>query len=170
MSLRSSLYIPLALFLPLLLSDSAIAQNDKKVAYAILVDKTGSLRSQFTQVKMLGKGVVKHIHQNGSISLFNFMTQSTKSDPLALVKSGVEWSQDKNILDSYIDNLAIEAGQTTLMDAIYSIAEILNAKVSLDKDTFAGKAIILLTDGEDRVSKIKEKQLIQALKESGIKV
>ncbi len=75
-----------------------------------------------------------------------------------------------NILDSYIDNLAIEAGQTTLMDAIYSIAEILNAKVNLDKDTFAGKAIILLTDGEDRVSKIKEKQLIQALKESGIKV
>ncbi|MBA2526734.1 MAG: hypothetical protein H0V18_13275 [Pyrinomonadaceae bacterium] len=56
------------------------------------------------------------------------------------------------------------------MDAIYSIAEILNAKVNLDKDTFAGKAIILLTDGEDRVSKIKEKQLIQALKESGIKV
>lgn len=46
----------------------------------------------------------------------------------------------------------------------------LNKKVNLDKDTFADKAIFLITDGEDRVSKIKEKQLIKVLKENVIKV
>lgn len=170
MSRRSSFYIPLVIFLTLLLSNTVIAQNEKKIAYGILLDNTGSLRSQFSDVKMLGKRVVKHIHLNGSISLFNFMTQGSKKNPLAVVKSGVEWSQDKTILDGHIDTLAVETGQTTLLDAIYSIAENLNAKVNLDKDAFAGKVIILLTDGEDRISKVKEKQLIQTLKESGIKV
>jgi hypothetical protein len=170
MSTRSSSYIPLVVFLTLLLSHTVIAQNEKKIAYGILMDNTGSLKSQFSDVKVLSKRVVNHIHPKGPISLFNFMRQSTKNDPLAVVKAGVEWSQDKNIIDRHIDNLAVEPGQTTLKDAIYSIAETLNAKVNLDKDAFAGKIIILITDGEDRVSKIKEKQLIQALKESGIKV
>jgi len=170
MSASRSFYIPLALFLTLVLSIGALAQNERKIAYGILVDNTGSMRTQFSQVNMLGKGVVKHIHPNGPISIFNFTTQSNTKDPLALVKSGVEWSQDKNIIDRYIDSLSVVAGQTTLKDAIYSIAEDLSTKVNLDKDAYAGKVIILLTDGEDRVSKVMEKELIQVLKESGIRV
>jgi hypothetical protein len=170
MSMRSSSYIPLAVFLTLVLANTVIAQNEKKIAYGILIDNTGSLKSQFSEVKMLGKGLVKHVHQHGSISLFSFIRQSTKNDPLAVIKPGVEWSEDKSILDRYIDNLAVEAGQTTLKDAIYSIAENLNTKMALDKDGFTAKVIILVTDGEDRVSKVKEKELIQVLNESGIKV
>lgn len=170
MSARHSFYIPLALFLTLVLSIGALAQNERKIAYGILVDNTGSMRTQFSQVNMIGKGVVKQVHPNGPISIFNFITQGHKREPLAVVKSGVEWSQDKNIIDRYIDSLSVVAGQTTLKDAIYSIAEGLNTKVNLDQDAYAGKVIILLTDGEDRVSKVKETELIQVLKESGIRV
>lgn len=170
MSTRSRFYIPLAVFLILLLSNTVIAQNEKKIAYGILIDNTGSLKSQFSEIITLGKGVVKHVHQRGSISLFSFIRQSTKNAPLAVIKPGVEWSEDKSLLDRYIGNLAVEAGQTTLKDAIYSIAHNLNTKVNLDQDAYAGKVIILLTDGEDRVSRVKEKELIQVLKEGGIKV
>lgn len=170
MSTKRSFYILLALVVTLLSANSAIAQNEKKIAYGVLIDNTGSLRSQFSGLKMLGKGVVKRIHQDGAVSLFSFTRQGSKNNPMAAVKFGVEWSQDKNILNSYIDNLAVEAGQTTLIDAIYSIAENLNVKVNLHKDAYAGKVIILLTDGEDRKSKVKEKQLLQALKDTGIKV
>ncbi len=100
MSTRSNFYIPLALLLTLILSNSAIAQNEKKIAYGILVDNTGSLRTQFSQVKMLGKGVVQHIHQGGSISLFDFMNQRNKKNSLAVVTSGVAWSQDKNAYEN----------------------------------------------------------------------
>lgn len=140
MSASRSFYIPVALFLTLVLSNGALAQNERKIAYGILLDNTGSMRTQFSQVNMLGKGVVKHIHPNGPISIFNFTTQGHKREPLALVKSGVEWSQDKNIIDGYIDRLSVVAGQTTLKDAIYSIAEGLNIKVNLDKDAYAGRS------------------------------
>jgi uncharacterized protein YegL len=89
---------------------------------------------------------------------------------LAVIISGVEWSQDKPALDTYMDSLLIVPGQTTLMDAIHSMAEQLNTKANLDKDAFGEKVIYLITDGEERESRIKEKQLIQILKESGIRV
>src|ERR1700682_4716519 len=167
---RVSFYALTVLLLTLILSALASAQNEKKIVYAVLIDNTRSLETQFPQVRALAKGVVTQINQRGSISLFSFMAQGDKRHTLAVVTWGVEWSQDRRLLDTYIDNLRIEAGQTTLLDAIHSIAEKLNAKASFDKNAFADKVMILITDGEDRVSKVKEKELIKELKESGIKV
>jgi uncharacterized protein YegL len=165
---RNNVYT--ALLLALVLSAVTFAQSEKRVAYGVLIDNTGSLRTQFNFVKALGKGLIEHILQRGSVSLFNFTTQGDAPNGLAIVTSGVEWSQDKAILNNYIDGLMVKPGRTALFDAIYSIAENVNAKASLDKDAFDSKVIILITDGEDRVSKVKEKQLIEKLKESGIKV
>jgi Mg-chelatase subunit ChlD len=59
-------------------------------------------------------------------------------------------------------------GQTTLRDAIGVIAD------SFEPDATGGVAsqrvIILVTDGEDRTSKVSEKQLIQKLKDAHIRV
>jgi uncharacterized protein YciU (UPF0263 family) len=151
----------------LVLSSATFAQTEKRIAYGVLIDNTGSLRSQFGYVVELGKGVVERIHERGPVSLFNFT--SVKNGP-AVVTAGTEWSQNKAALDNYIDSLFVEPGQTTLFDAINSMAEKINIKVNLEKDVFSDKVIVLITDGEDRVSKIKEKQLIEKLKESGIKV
>jgi uncharacterized protein YegL len=159
-----------ALMLTLLLFNLAVAQSDKKIAYTILIDNTGSLRTQFPEVVLLSKGIVEQIHQRGHVSLFNFQTQGAKPNQVAVITPGIEWSQDKNVLDDYIDSLSIVPGQTTLMDAINSMAEQLHKKVNLERATFGDQVIFLITDGEDRVSKIKEKQLIKALKENGIKV
>lgn len=167
---RMKFYLFLVVTLTLPLSNLAFRRSEKKIAYGVLIDNTRSLETQFPQVKALAKEVVRHIHQRGSISLFNFLAQGDKRNPLAVVTSGVEWSQDESLLNSYIDSLRIEAGQTTLLDAIYTIATKLDGKVGLDKDAFADKVIILITDGEDRVSKVKEKQLIKELKERGVKV
>lgn len=160
----------LLVVLTLALSSLAFPQSEKKIAYGVLIDNTRSLETQFPQLKALAKKVVRHVHQRGSISLFNFTAQGDKRNPRAIVTSGVEWSQDESLLNGYIDSLRIEAGQTTLMDAIYTIAGELDGKAGLDRDAFTDKIIILLTDGEDRVSKVKEKQLIKELKERGVKV
>lgn len=159
-----------ALLLILVLFSVTFAQSEKKIAYGVLIDNTGSLRTQFNYVKMLSKGVVERIHQRGAISLFNFMTQGDSPNGLAVATSEVQWSQDKSVLNNYIDGLMIKPGRTILFDSINSVVEAINTKVNLDKDAFADKVIILITDGEDRGSKIKDKQLIEKLKESGIKV
>ena len=159
-----------AFLLALALPISAFAQVEKKSAYAILIDNTGSLRTQFSQVKAFGKGIVARICQRGPVSLFNFKTQGNKTNSLAVVTSGVEWSEDISVLENYIDSIRVQPGQTTLLDAIYSVADSLNSKANVDSNAFSEKVIILITDGEDRVSKVKEKQLVKQLRDSGVTV
>lgn len=162
-----------ALLLTLTLFNPASAQSDKRKAYAVLIDNTGSLRTQFSDVLMLGKGIVGEIHAQGPVSLFNFETpgdEGVQKGRGAMIASGVEWSQNKTQLDNYLDGLRVVGGQTALLDAVSSIAEQLNAKVNSDPGAFGEKIIFLITDGEERVSKIKQKELIKTLKESGIKV
>src|SRR5436190_24219244 len=61
----------------LLLTTSVIcaAQEKKKIAYGILLDDTGSTRSQLFTVLEIGKGVVHQVHDHGPVSLFDFASQ-----------------------------------------------------------------------------------------------
>ncbi|MGH9928321.1 MAG: vWA domain-containing protein [Pyrinomonadaceae bacterium] len=150
-------------------SVSAFAQTEKKVAYGILIDNTGSLRHQFDEVIMLGRGIVERTHQQGAVSLFSFRLEGPRSRR-ASISSDLEWSQDKDLVNRSLDNMFVMGGQTTLRDAISFMAQQLNQKVSNEKDVFAGKVIFLVTDGEDRGSRTNQQELIKALKESGIQV
>ena len=77
----------------------------------------------------------------------------------------IERSQDENALDRTIDNLYVEGGQTTLLDAVDAMAE------GLDKTPAAvAKVIIMITDGEDRVSEKSQKEVVAKLKENKISV
>lgn len=167
---RDSFYFLTALLLIFSLPGYRSAQGEKKIAYGILIDNTGSMRSQLNEVLMIAKGIIEQAHPRGPISLFNFETQTDKKKSLALVTSGTEWSQDDYLMDSYIDALFVVPGQTVLLDSINSIADRLDAKTASAGDAFGGKVIFLITDGEERESKIKEKQLVERLKKSGIKV
>jgi hypothetical protein len=167
---RTRFHLLLALLLTSLFCHSGFAQGDKKTAYAILLDNTGSLRSQFEQVEAFGKGLVHRTSQRGPVSLFNFMSEGIGRGSRAVVTTSLEWTQDENVLDKNIDNIYVQGGQTTLRDAIYFMAEKLNAKVDADKNAFASKVIIIVTDGEDRVSAVNEQKLIKMLRDSGVTV
>ncbi|MDX6613742.1 MAG: hypothetical protein QOD75_2928, partial [Blastocatellia bacterium] len=148
-----------ALLLVLFSSVLAFSQNDKKVASAILIDNTGSLRSQFDQVLTLGKAVAQHAAQKGPVSVFNFQSGGDRRNPLAIISGGSEWSQDADALGNFIDDIYVLGGQTTLLDAVNAMTREVNSKLALEKDTYANGAIILITDGEDRESRIKETEL-----------
>lgn len=154
----------------LLLSLSAIcsAQDKKKVSYALFLDDSGSMRSQFNQVVGIGKAVVQQIHERGPVSIFDFTSQGSGRGINVVVQPRLEQSQDLRLLERTIDDLYVIGGQTTLRDAIGVIAD------SFEPEATGGVAservIILVTDGEDRTSKVSEKQLIQKLKESHVRV
>ena len=144
-----------------LLSLSALgcAQEKKKVAYGILLDDTGSMRSQFATVLEIGRGVVHQVHDHGPVSLFDFASEGPGARR-AVPTPRIEATQDEQLLNRTINNLYVQGGQTTLLDAIEFIAD------SLDHESpDTNKVIILITDGEDRSSKINQKQLVQKLEE-----
>ena len=144
------------------LSVSALccAQEKKKIAYGILLDDTGSMRSQFVTVFEIGKGVVHQVHDHGPVSLFDFASDRIGPASKAVPTLRIEATQDEQLLNRTINNLYVQGGQTTLLDAIEFIGDSLDRE-SPDTD----KVIILITDGEERSSQINQKQLIKKLKE-----
>ena len=118
----------------------------------------------------MGKAVARHAAQKGSVSVFNFTSPRDRSNSLAVVSAGSEWSQDGPALENFIDDIFVLGGQTTLLDAIDTIAKDLNAKVNLEKGVMTNGVIVLITDGEDRQSRIREDDLIKELKKTGVKV
>jgi len=187
------------LLLTLAFLTSVLGQTDKPTAYAVLVDNTRSMEKQFPQVVILSKAVVERIHKRGSVSLFSFISKRD-GDSFVMPYSyevheggnydravgalGVDWNQDKNILNHYIDGLSVVRGQTDLLGAIRSMAKLLNETSLGVRTSFAAKVMILITDGDHRMEmygtlqptatdderRRREKQLIKALKESGITV
>jgi len=150
----------------LILATSIIgtAQENKKLEYAILIDSTGSMRSQFPEVLRLGTAVVHQVREHGPVSIFNFRSEFGRT-PRAIPTLRIERSQDENALDRTIDGLYVEGGQTTLLDAVDAMAESLNQPPAA-----TAKVIIMITDGEDRVSEKTQKEVIAKLNETRISV
>ena len=141
------------------------AAQEKKTEYGVLLDNTGSLRSQFDDVKEIGKAVARQTFGHGPVSLFVFESGGTGPGKNARPTVRVESSQDENQLIQAIDRLYVQPGQTTLLDAIELMAERLH-QGSGDAD----KVLVLITDGEERSSDVRQKTLMQKLKDLKIKV
>lgn len=171
MSLKEKAFrIISTLLITLMLPAAVLAQVEKKVATAVLIDNTGSMRSQFNLVINLSRGLAAQSQPRGPVKLFNFMPQGSGPGSIALISSKRGWTEDAGPLDATIDGLYVVPGQTKLVDAIMSLALDLNEKVAPNPDSYSSKVIFLVTDGEDRSSKISTKDLVKLLKESNIQV
>ena len=168
--MRKLAQVSLLVLLLLGLAGSAPAQTDQPTLYAILVDNSGSLRSQFNRVLALGNEVLQDAHKRGPISIFSFKGTGDPKDAPPLTVAHTIWNQDRVVLSRYLDSLFIEGGQTNLLDAVHSMVKHINTKAGQDNTPNARKVLVLITDGEDRKSKIKEKELLAELQQHQIKV
>lgn len=159
-----------AALLLLCLCSSISAQSDQPVLYGILLDNSGSLRSQFDRVLALGNEVVRDAHKQGPISIFSFKGTGDPKDAPPLMVVHTIWNQDPVVLSRYLESLFIEGGQTNLLDAVHSMVNHINARAEQDKTPHVRKVLVLITDGEDRKSKFKEKELLAELQQHQIKV
>jgi uncharacterized protein with von Willebrand factor type A (vWA) domain len=152
----------------LLLSLSAVCSGqDKKTAFALFVDNSGSMRHQFADVIKISRAVVGQVHTQGPVSIFNFTSQGRLQDAKAVVHPLIEQSQDERVLQETVDDIFVLGGQTTLLDAIEFIADRLKQPAA---DNPSESVIVLITDGEDRKSSVKLKELIAKLKEQKTRV
>jgi len=161
----SRLTVVLALFLVSATLWSSAAQDKSKISYGMLLDSTGSMRSQFSTVLNVGKAIVHQTAAHGPVSIFKFASEGIGRGAKAVAVLQIERSQDEEMLNRTIESLYVEGGQTTLLDSVQFIADRMH-EWSPEGD----KIIVLVTDGEDRVSKVKQKDLIQQLKDRKIKV
>lgn len=140
------------------------SKSEVPTNYSLVIDNSGSLRQQIEQIIEAGKYLVGTNRTDDETAIIRFVS----SDKIEVLQ---DFSKNKTDLNDALDNMYIEGGQTAIIDAVYLAVERLNQGNTPQKDLDrTRRAIVLVTDGEDRSSFYSESQLLELLKESDVQI
>jgi Ca-activated chloride channel family protein len=141
-----------------------VTTEEVPVSYGLVVDNSGSLRSQINKVIDAGKTIVESNRPGDETFVVRFVSSEE-------IKVMQDFTADKQAVFDALDDMYIEGGQTAVMDAVYLSAEHATQYKKGDPlDDKRRRALILVTDGEDRASFYKQDQLFEALKENDVQI
>ena len=136
------------------------SRNDVPTNYALVVDNSGSIAPQLEKVIEAGNILINTNRPEDETMVIRFVGR----ERIEVLQPFT--SNKTDLLDS-LDQFVKEGGQTAIIDAVYlaveNIEEYEKAKSAADRKR---RALILITDGEDRDSFYNEKQLFDLLRES----
>ena len=140
------------------------SKSEVPTNYALVVDNSGSMRQLLDKVIEAGKVLVNTNRPDDDTMIIRFVGR----DKIEIEQA---FTSNKADLNDALDNLFIEGGQTAIIDAVYLAVENTDeyekSKKSEDRKR---RALILVSDGEDRNSYYNEKQLFELLRESEVQI
>ncbi|HEY8227863.1 MAG TPA: VWA domain-containing protein [Pyrinomonadaceae bacterium] len=139
------------------------SREEVPISYGLAVDTSGSLRTQLTSVIDAGKTIVNSNKPGDETFLVRFIS----SDKIETVQ---DFTSNKDALIDGLDGLYIEGGQTAVVDAVYLSAEHVAEYKRGDTSDRRRRALIVITDGEDRNSFYKQEQLFARLREEDVQI
>jgi Ca-activated chloride channel family protein len=140
------------------------SKSEVPTNYSLVIDNSGSLRPQLEKVIEASKIIIGTNRPDDETSIIRFVS----SENIEILQN---FTPDKTLLNDALDNLFIEGGQTAIIDAVYLAAEsITNYEKQRDPNDRKRRALILVSDGEDRDSFYKEQQLFNLLKETDVQI
>jgi Ca-activated chloride channel homolog len=141
-----------------------IIREEVPINYALVIDNSGSLRTQLEKVIEASKVIVSTNKPEDDVCVIRFVNSSK-------ISIEQDFTANKELINDALDGLYVEGGSTAVIDAVYLGAE---RVTDYEKDKSGTdrkrRALILVTDGEDRDSFYKETQLFQALKEADVQI
>jgi Ca-activated chloride channel family protein len=139
------------------------SKEDMPVSYGLLIDSSGSLHSQFKSVLDAGRIIISGNQPGDETFLVRFIS----SDKISLEQS---LTPNKALLLDRLMLFQIEGGRTAVIDALFVSASHLRDNVPGADSTRRRRALILVSDGEDRDSFTKKDELVKLLREENIQV
>jgi Ca-activated chloride channel family protein len=131
--------------------------------YSLVIDNSGSLRLQLDKVIEASKILVNTNRPDDETSIVRFVSR----DKITIEQN---FTADKTDLNDTLDNLFVEGGQTAIIDAVYLAADEVNNYEKTRGDDKKRRALILVSDGEDRDSYYNEQQLFELLRETDVQI
>ena len=131
--------------------------------YALVVDTSGSLRTQFPNVLSAARAILNLGADSDETALIHFVTSSN----IGVVQS---FTSERPRLLSAIETLKIEAGHTALVDAIYASAKYVSERARLDKAQQRNNALVVITDGENRESQHQPEGLSSFIRTQNVRI
>lgn len=139
-------------------------KEEVPVTYGLVVDNSGSLRNQINQVIEAGKTIVDSNKPGDETFVVRFISSED-------IKIMQDFTADKSALGDALEDMFVEGGQTAIIDAVYLSSSHAAARRKGDPlEDKRRRALILVTDGEDRASFYKQEQLFESLKEEDVQI
>ncbi len=141
----------------------SFTREEVPISYGLAVDTSGSLRSQLQAVIDAGKTIINSNKPGDETFLVRFIS----SDKIETVQ---DFTPNEDLLMDGLDSLYVEGGQTAIIDAVYLTAEhVAEYKKGNDSDR-RRRALIVITDGEDRSSFYSPEKLFERLREEDVQI
>lgn len=141
----------------------SFTREEVPISYGLAVDTSGSLRSQLPTVIEAGKSIINSNRPGDETFLVRFIS----SDKIETVQ---DFTANKELLNDGLDSFYIEGGQTAIIDAVYLSAEHISEYRTGNDGDRRRRALIVITDGEDRNSFYKQEQLFARLREEDVQI
>jgi len=143
---------------------SSLTTAEVPVINALVIDNSRSLRTQLAKIIEAGKIIVGTNRPKDESAIVRFISK----DKIEVVQ---DFTWRKNSLDNALDNLFVEGGQTAVVDAVYQTAKkVEEYQKSEKREDVKLRALILVSDGDDRSSSYTEQQLFDLLRASQVQI
>lgn len=140
------------------------SKSEVPTNYSMVIDNSGSLRFKIDQIIEASKILVGTNRKDDETSIIRFVS----SDKIEVLQ---DFTKNKTDLNDALDSLYIEGGQTAIIDAVYLAAQkVTEYEKHTNNVDRMRRALVLVSDGEDRDSFYKEEQLFELLRESDVQI
>src|SRR5262249_17150329 len=133
----------------------SVSREEVPVSFGMVIDTSGSMRSKLQTVTDSAVSLVKQMRQEDEAFVASF-----KAEP-ELVQ---DFTADRRELEDALGELYTSGG-TALLDAIIATAD-----YAQEKGKRRRKALVVITDGLEKNSSVKEKEVMDAIKEDEVQV
>jgi Ca-activated chloride channel family protein len=141
----------------------SFTREEVPISYGLAVDTSGSLRSQLQGVIDAGKTIINSNRPGDETFLVRFIS----SDKIETVQ---DFTSKQDLLIDGLESLYVEGGQTAIIDAVYLTADHVAEYKKGDDSDRRRRALIVITDGEDRSSFYSPEKLFARLREADVQI
>jgi Ca-activated chloride channel homolog len=138
----------------------SVSREEVPLSFGVVIDTSGSMRAKLQTVSDAALDLIKQMKTDDEAFLSQF-----KAEP-ELVQ---DFTSDKRELEEALGEL-FTSGGTALLDAIIATADYAQEKAITRDGQRRRKALIVISDGLEKNSTVKEKEVLEALKEDEVQV
>ena len=139
----------------------SVETDERPIDLGLAIDASGSFRKFLPAAIAVAKTIIDNVGPDDQVFIERFVDTEK-------IQRAQDFTRDKNALVKVLDTFYVEGGQSAIIDALYTAVNY----VAEHKKDVSGrrKAVLIITDGEDRNSYYKAEKLINLLRETRVQV
>jgi Ca-activated chloride channel family protein len=132
-----------------------VSREEVPISMGLVIDTSGSMKSKLQTVSDAAVSLIKQMRLDDEAFLARFNTESELAQ---------DFTDDRRELEDAIGELYTSGG-TSLLDSIIATADYAHSKGKQRR-----KALVIFSDGLEKNSSVKEKEVLEAIKENEVQV